>query len=316
MTDPLLDEAGRIGEPAEILEPGAEPVNRDRVLIGIGPREPELAAAVDVTLVAEGTAKGPEFVEVADPHGEAELLRAAAKECPQAALTLVEVLRAAPADVTAGLDLESFAYSTLLGGREFARWLARRGERPLPPPSPREPVLVDREDGTLRVTLNRPERRNAYGREVRDALVEALRLALLDDSVRRVVLDGAGPSFCAGGDLDEFGTTPDLATAHFVRTRAGAGGLLHRLADRAEVRLHGSCVGAGIELPAFASRILARPGTTFRLPEVSMGLIPGAGGTVSIPRRIGRWRTLYLALSGRPLDAGTALDWGLVDAVE
>jgi len=313
VSEPVLDEAGRIVDPVEIVEPGARPRNPDRVLIGIGPHD--RPSTLDVTLVPEGTASGPECVTVADPRGEAEFLRAEAEKCPQAALALVAVLRAAPTDVTAALNLESFAYSTLLGGREFASWLAGRGDRPPPPPAP-HPVLVDRTAGTLRITLNRPERRNAYGREVRDALVEALRLALLDDSVRHVVLDGAGPSFCAGGDLDEFGTTPDLATAHHVRTRAGAGGLLHRLAGRVEVRVHGPCVGAGIELPAFAGRVVARHDATFRLPEVSMGLIPGAGGTVSIPRRIGRWRTLYLALSGRPLDARTALDWGLLDAVE
>lgn len=98
---------------------------------------------------------------------------------------------------------------------------------------------------------------------------------------------GAGPSFCSGGDLDEFGTAPELVTAHFVRARHGAGGLLHRLAARAEVRVHGSCVGASIELLAFAGRVVAAPGTTFRLREAAMGLMPGAGGTVSIPRRIG-----------------------------
>jgi enoyl-CoA hydratase/carnithine racemase len=176
-------------------------------------------------------------------------------------------------------------------------------------------VLVSRVDDRLHVTLNRPERRNAYGREVRDALVDALRIAAFDQTVEQVILDGAGQSFCSGGDLDEFGTAPDLATAHFIRTRAGAGLVAHEIASRLEVRVHGSCVGAGIELPAFAGRIIAEPGTTFRLPEVGMGLIPGAGGTVSIPRRIGRWRTLFLALAGRPLDTSTAQSWGLVDEV-
>jgi enoyl-CoA hydratase/carnithine racemase len=176
-------------------------------------------------------------------------------------------------------------------------------------------VLVERTDDELRITLNRPERRNAYGRELRDALVAALELAEWDDSIRRVHLDGAGPSFCSGGDLDEFGTTPDPVTAHLVRTRGGAALPLHRLTDRVEVRLHGACVGAGIELPAYASRVVAASDTRMRLPEVAMGLVPGAGGTVSIPRRIGRWRTFYLSLSGEYLDAATALAWGLVDEV-
>jgi enoyl-CoA hydratase/carnithine racemase len=176
-------------------------------------------------------------------------------------------------------------------------------------------VLLSRDGGTLRITLNRPARRNAYSRELRDALVDALAMPALDDTITNVVITAAGPSFCSGGDLDEFGTAPDPVTAHFVRTSGGAAGLLHRIADRTEVRVHGACVGAGVELAAFAGRIVADRGSTFRLPEVSMGLIPGAGGTASIPRRIGRWRTLYLALSGAPLDTQTAARWGLVDAM-
>jgi enoyl-CoA hydratase/carnithine racemase len=91
--------------------------------------------------------------------------------------------------------------------------------------------------------------------------------------------------------------------------------LLATLSDRVEVALHGSCLGAGIELPAFASRITADAGTTIGLPELRLGLIPGAGGTVSLTRRVGRHRTAYLALSGDRIDAEVALSWGLVDAV-
>jgi Enoyl-CoA hydratase/isomerase len=254
-------------------------------------------------------------VPVADVQGEAASLAAVVASVPQAAVVLGQVLRATETlPVGAALDVESFAYSMLLGGPEFRTWYDERGERPLPG-LVAEPVLVRRDGSRLMITLNRPERRNAYGRQLRDALADALRIALLDAGVERVVLDGAGASFCAGGDLAEFGTTPDLTTAHFVRTQGGAGLLLSALKDRVEVHVHGPCVGAGVELPAFAGTVIAAAGTTFRLPEVGMGLIPGAGGTVSIPRRIGRWRTLYLALSGRPLDAATALSWGLVDLV-
>ncbi|WP_236792037.1 enoyl-CoA hydratase/isomerase family protein [Amycolatopsis sp. GM8] len=303
-------------EPLVIVDPRDRPGPDDRLVVGVAtePGAPELAAPLDVTLVPREAATSREFVGVEDPAAEAEDLRAAAEANPRAAQVLAQVLRAGVPEVDAALDLESFAYSTLLGGPEFQKWLDKRGPRPLPPPSA-EPVLLDRDDALLTITLNRPERRNAYGREVRDALVEGLRLAELDPSVERIVLTGAGPSFCSGGDLDEFGTTPDLVTAHFVRTRHGAGRLLHRLAARTEVRVHGACVGAGIELPAFAGRVVAAAGTTFRLPEVAMGLIPGAGGTVSIPRRVGRWRACYLALSGVPLDTATALEWGLVDEI-
>jgi len=71
-----------------------------------------------------------------------------------------------------------------------------------------------------------------------------------------------------------------------------------------------------VELPAFARRVVAAPGTTFRLPEVAMGTIPGAGGTVSLPRRVGRQRTLLLALSGIALPVEHALRWRLVDQME
>jgi hypothetical protein len=274
----------------------------------------QLVEMLDLTLAPH--AVDPQFVATTDLLADAASLEAASSANPHAALVLKHLLRTTgQLDVGPALDIESLAYSTLLGGAEFQRWLADRGPRPAPPLAAGEAVLVARMDDRLHVTLNRPERRNAYGREVRDALVDALRIAAFDQTVERVVLDGAGPSFCSGGDLDEFGTTPDLATAHFVRTRAGAGLVAHAIANRLEAHVHGSCVGAGIELPAFAGRIIAEPHTTFRLPEVSMGLIPGAGGTVSIPRRIGRWRTLFLALSGRPLDTSTARSWGLVDDV-
>jgi hypothetical protein len=326
-----LDEEGQPAEPMLIVRldgplPPPEVVaaatasiaDRDTIVVGVAQRaapDPALRGlteAVDLTLAPAG--HGREVVALEDPRAGLEALQAAVGANPHAATLLAGLLRTtATMPVRDALDIESLAYSTLLGGPEFAAWLARRGDRPPPPPASAEPVSVTRDGGLLHVTLNRPARRNAYGREVRDALVDALRIAVLDDSIERVVLDGAGPSFCAGGDLGEFGTTPDLVTAHLVRTRAGAARLLHHLADRLEVRVHGACVGAGIELPAFAGRVVATPDTTIRLPEVAMGLIPGAGGTVSIPRRIGRWRTLHLALTGSTLDAPTALSWGLVD---
>ena len=79
--------------------------------------------------------------------------------------------------------------------------------------------------------------------------------------------------------------------------------------------VHGAAVGAGAELSAYAGRVSATEDAFFMLPEVGMGLVPGAGGTVSIPRRIGPQRTAYLAVSGARLDARTALRWRLVDEV-
>ena len=86
--------------------------------------------------------------------------------------------------------------------------------------------------------------------------------------------------------------------------------------SRTTAFVHGGVVGAGVELAAFARQVVAANGTTFRLPEVAMGLIPGAGGTVSVTGRIGRWRAAWLMLTGSVLDARRARIWGLVDHVQ
>jgi enoyl-CoA hydratase/carnithine racemase len=140
-------------------------------------------------------------------------------------------------------------------------------------------------------------------------------LARLDPSIASVRLDGAGPTFSSGGDLDEFGHASDLAAAHAIRLHQSAGLAISAIADKVTVTLHGRCFGAGIEVPAFARTVRALPGTTVCLPELAMGLIPGAGGTASIKARVGAWRTAYMALSGAEIEAEQALEWGLIDQV-
>jgi enoyl-CoA hydratase/carnithine racemase len=262
-----------------------------------------------------GAALVDRFDVLASSQAELERLRAGVERSPIASLALAQLLRLTEAlDIPGGLVAESLVYSTLQAGPEFAAWRAGR-----PPPKLREgrgpAVLVRREGDRLQLALNRPEKRNAFSTEVRDALVEALELATSDATIREVTLSGVGPAFCSGGDLDEFGTFPDPATAHAVRTTRSPARLLAACAERVRVHVHGACVGAGIELPGFAGHVAATPDAFFMLPEVGMGLVPGAGGSVSLPRRIGRQRTAYLALTGARIDATTALRWGLVDEV-
>lgn len=243
-------------------------------------------------------------------------VEAAVTASPLASVAAGQLLRlAGNLPAATGLLAESFAYSMLQAGPEHRRWLA---QRPVAAPAHDRgaTVLVERDGSRLSVVLNRPDRHNAYGAAMRDELVAALAVAVADPTIEQIELSGAGPSFCSGGDLSEFGTAPDPATAHAVRVAAGAAPWLDRCSPRICVRVHGSCVGAGVELASFASRVVASADTRFSLPEVGMGLVPGAGGTVSVPRRIGRQRSTLLAVTGATLDATTALGWGLVDEVD
>jgi enoyl-CoA hydratase/carnithine racemase len=238
---------------------------------------------------------------------------------PHASSVCDDVLRAVQPDgpALAGVLTESLAYSTLQAGPEFARWLTERG--PVRMPEFADPVQVQRHGDVLRIRFNRPQRHNAFSTDARAALLEALAVAQLDPSVTGIVLTGNGPSFCSGGDLAEFGTFADPASAHLARTRHSPAlaidALTARLGRSCRAEVHGRVMGSGLEMAAFCGWIEAHEDSVFGLPELSLGLIPGAGGTVSVTCRIGRWRTAYLVLTGRTLDAATALAWGLVDAI-
>lgn len=276
---------------------------------------PEAAyAACDVLLTENAAADRPFTAPPGGLQAGLDALVAAISANPVAATTLALLLRStAGLSVPAGLVAESAAYSALQDGAEFRRW--RTGRPARTPEAELERIRLERSGTDLRIVMARPARRNAVDWRMRDALAGALADAVREPRLR-VELAGDGPDFCSGGDLDEFGSRPDPACAHIVRLARSPALLLHQLADRTTARLHGWCLGAGIELPAFADRVVATSDTRIALPELSLGLIPGAGGTVSLTRRIGRWRTTFLALSGTCLTAADALAWGLVDAVE
>ena len=282
-----------------------------------GPLALDTLPAVVVGTSASGIPAGADLVDVVVPPDGDDLDATvdAVAANPLASVALALVLRSSGArSVAEGLQLESAVYGTLQAGPEFAAWRATHSVHP-PRPEVGPAVAVHRDGDRLELVLNRPAVRNALDARMRDELVAGLAIAAGDPSVAEVRLRGAGPAFCAGGDLDEFGSRPDVATAHLVRMARSPARAMAAVADRVVAELHGPCFGSGIELPAFAARVVARPDTVVGLPELSLGLIPGAGGTVSLPRRIGRHRTASLALTGRTIDATTALEWGLVDEI-
>ena len=312
--DPWRDAPPAVVARAAALAGGALPVT-----VGVlsGPVTPGLAPLIEALTLTLGAASSGEraIVPADDPAGAAERLRAAVSRSPRAAIACGRLVRqTAELDTTGGLAAEAAAYSLLLGGPEFARWLAARGA-PRHVEAPAEPVLLDRDGGRLTVTLNAPERRNAFSAAMREALLAAVLLAEADPSIEAVSLRGAGPAFCSGGDLDEFGTATDLVAAYLVRLARAPWRVIDRIAPRVTGYAHGACVGAGTEMLAYAGRVVASPDAFFQLPEVRMGLVPGAGGSVSVPRRVGRHRAAWLMLTGDRLPAPTALAWGLVDAV-
>jgi hypothetical protein len=269
---------------------------------------------VDVALTAAPNPTAP-WVSLADVDAGVDEVASAVSASPMASVALAQVLRSGRADsLDHDLLIESLAYSTLQGGTEFRRWLNARPATAARPDRGSS-LLVDRLDDRLSITLNRPEVRNAYDAAMRDELCEALRMVGADPSITRVDLRGSGPDFCSGGDLNEFGAATDPARSHLIRTSRSAARLLGAVGERVTAYLHGACIGAGIELPAAARRVVAEPDTHMQLPEVAMGLIPGAGGTATLPRRIGRHRTAWLALTGQAIDARTALEWKLVDEI-
>ena len=265
-------------------------------VIGLGDRAHPLAARLDA---------------VVEPPVDPGMLARQVLAMPRAAAVIVQLLRLLPdLSVEAALTAESLAYAVLQGSDEHLRWRAAQA-----PAAPRAAgcLRVEPRDDALVLTLASPAAGNAIDRPLRDALHEALSLAALDPALARIELRAEGKAFSLGAELGEFGTTTDPATAHAIRRATLPAWPASRCADRLAVHVQGACMGAGLELAAWAARIVAAPNAWFQLPELAMGVLPGAGGCVALTRRIGRQRTALLILSGKRLSARQALGWGLVD---
>ena len=181
-----------------------------------------------------------------------------------------------------------------------------------------EPLILYEkpEPGIAWISLNRPEALNAINLEMRDALWTYLEAVTLDPDVRVLCLRGVGErAFSAGADITEFGTAPSYIEARRARHDRDLWRLLEDLPAVTIAALHGFCFGAGIELPLYCDLRIAAANTEFALPEVTLGYIPSAGGTQTMPRTVPPGVGAGLVMSGDRIDAAQALEWGLVHRV-
>ena len=179
-----------------------------------------------------------------------------------------------------------------------------------------ETILYDKRDGIAWITLNRPDVLNAINMRMRDELWDLVHAVRDDPEVRLVIFKGAGErAFSAGADISEFGTAPSYVESRRARRQRDLWGFMLCMEKPLIAAIHGHALGAGIELPMCCDIRIASEDARLGLPEVSLGYIPSAGGTQTLPRLIPPGVAMHMILTGDPIDAATALRYGLVQRV-
>jgi enoyl-CoA hydratase/carnithine racemase len=180
--------------------------------------------------------------------------------------------------------------------------------------APGATVLVRQDGPAARVTLNRPEKRNALSLELMQDLIAALRRVSAVPETRAIVLEAAGPAFSAGHDLSEMigRDVPFFQRIFDVCTELME--TIHRLPQPVIAKVHATATAAGCQLVAACDLAVSAESARFATPGVKIGLFCSTP-MVPLSRAIGRKRALEMLLTGHPIDAATALDWGLVNRV-
>jgi crotonobetainyl-CoA hydratase len=175
-------------------------------------------------------------------------------------------------------------------------------------------ALIERHDHTMVITINRPEARNAANSEVANIVGHAVEEANNDHSVWAVVITGAGDlAFCAGADLKAISRGENLLGDH---PEWGFAGFARHFINKPTIAaVNGFARGGGTEILLASDLAVASATATIGLPEVSRGIIAGAGGAFRIATAVSPKRGMQILLTGEPIDAATALDWGLVNRV-
>ncbi len=178
------------------------------------------------------------------------------------------------------------------------------------------PVEVDQRGAVAVFTIARPERMNSLSRATLHALGKLTREAIENPSIRAIVLTGAGQkAFCAGADLKERQGMSENDVRLQVELYRSELGVLDRSPKPVVAALNGVAFGGGLELALMCDLRVAAPHVIVALPETTLGIIPGAGGTQRLPRVVGEARAKEMILLGRRVHAHEALSWGLVNRV-
>jgi enoyl-CoA hydratase/carnithine racemase len=175
-------------------------------------------------------------------------------------------------------------------------------------------VLVHEHEPAVHITLNRPDKRNALSLELMQDLIATLRRVSAEAGVRVIVLEAAGPAFSAGHDLSEMIDRDVPFFQHLFDVCTELMETIHRLPQPVIAKVQGIATAAGCQLVAACDLAIAADSARFATPGVKIGLFCSTP-MVPLSRAIGRKRALDMLLTGRPIDAATALEWGLVNRV-
>jgi enoyl-CoA hydratase/carnithine racemase len=175
-------------------------------------------------------------------------------------------------------------------------------------------LLVREEPPALRITLNRPEKRNALSLELMEGLIAALRAVGADAAVRAIVLEGAGPAFCAGHDLGEMVGRDEPFYQRLFDVCCELMEAIHDVPQPVIAKVHGVATAAGCQLVTACDLAVAAEDARFATPGVKIGLFCSTP-MVPVSRAVGRKRALQMLLTGAPIDARTAVAWGLVNEI-
>ena len=172
-----------------------------------------------------------------------------------------------------------------------------------------EQVIIEQHEGWVKLTLNRPEAKNALNTAVLARVAEALTAAAADPTVRAALICGADGTFAAGADIAEIEAKTSTEGAHDPRKAHWAA--IRAFPKPLVAAVDGFALGGGFELALMADMMVLGADARLGLPETNLGLIPGAGGAQRLLALAGRARATRMVLGGEIIDAATAYDWGI-----